>query len=87
MPGLSIPEGQSVTAVTGSSASPDSIMRSTVCVCVVNWNQEHILVASWQRHIDSVQRFTVHNDMSCNKTSHAVQTDTHDRVSMSLYMC
>lgn len=69
-PELSIPEGQSVTAVTASSANPDWIVRSTicvylcacVCVCVANWNQVYVLVASGQRHIDSIQRFTVHND-------------------------
>lgn len=50
-----------------------------MCVCGVNWNLAHVLVASGQRHIDSMQRFTVHNNISCNKTSCMVQTDTHDK--------
>lgn len=34
MPGLSIPEGQSVTEVTARTSSADCIMRENVCVCV-----------------------------------------------------
>ncbi len=46
-PGLSIPEGQLVTAINASRASPNCIVRRTflcvcVCVCAVNWNQAHV---------------------------------------------
>lgn len=77
-----------MTAITASSANPDCTAR-TICasVCASNWNQAHVLVASVQRHIDSIHRFTVHNNTLCNETSHTAETVTCDGVSMSLYMC